>query len=653
MGGNKSLDSAEFYSKNGEIVKSYSKIFFTITAVNYIPYAKVLSESLKTFMGDCTFYLIVCDKINDKLDINVDFGIISLEDLDDDRLYGMAERYNITEFCTSIKPFVFRYLFEHHPGATVCYIDPDILAVSSFDEVFAEIDGGANLVLTPHVLEPSRHHAAPDRTMLKFGSYNLGFLATRANAETDALMAWWCDRLEHECIIDLSEGIFVDQKWADLFPSLIDRVSVLRHAGYNVAYWNLLQRTVTFNGEAWSVNGQPLRFVHFSGNEMTKAGVFSRHGHYIDYAHLGDLKLLYEHYRELVISAGYFEMAKQRYAFNFDGSSGINLHTPTSTADLLKSRNERVNRPRARFDMVSGRRGEADVMHIGRSETLHVKQIGSWEEYLAWRGKGVANFESQRAIEREVEGPKRDWFDVEATCAMCNNVCPMRVSYMYAHTLPDGTVEPNWREHLDCNCGFVNRIRAAMHAMQTIVAPKKYAKIYVTERVTQLFKWLRIRYPNVVGSEYLGPQCGPGQIVDGIRHEDVCKLSFADKSFDLIMSFDVLEHVEHFERAVFELHRCLKAGGTLLFAAPTQFDAPAIVDRVRVRPDGVYDYVMPPEYHGNPVDEKNGALCFRYLGLDVLGMMKKLGFREAKAIFYWSKDYGYLGRDQVIFKATR
>jgi len=43
--------------------------------------------------------------------------------------------------------------------------------------------------------------------------------------------------------------------------------------------------------------------------------------------------------------------------------------------------------------------------------------------------------------------------------------------------------------------------------------------------------------------------------------EDVCSMNFEPNSFDLAISFSVLEHVEDPEAAVFEISRCLKPGG--------------------------------------------------------------------------------------------
>lgn len=626
-------------------------IFFTIVAKNYLPYAKVLHSSLLHHMPKSRFFAAICDDISDLDQDALSFPILSLNDFSEDRLLEMGDRYNITEFCTSIKPFVFRHLINEYPNKNIIYLDPDILITSPFEEMFEALNAGANLVLTPHVLFGSEHTQAPDSTMLKYGIYNLGFLAVYANQPVDKLMQWWCDRLEHECVINLPEGLFVDQKWADLFPAFIDNVHILRHAGYNLAYWNLLQRPTTFENNRWIVDGAPLRFVHFSGNEISRPAVFSRHAPYIDYQHIGDIRILYEYYRSLVIEAGYFELARQRYAFNFSGSTGVNLHTPDNTADRLLQDDYNVARHLVPFTTL-GRAIESPVPSE-RGVELYTRTLLSWNDYLDILNTDHAIFAQHRAAEAEIEQQGSEWFDHLATCAMCRNVTPMRVSYMYAHVTNDGRTIPNWREHLNCKCGFINRIRAAIHYAQTDINPADDEEIYITEQVTDLFKYLRQRHHNLIGSEFLNKDMASGEISGAIRHEDVCKLSFPDDSFGLIMSFDVLEHVENLEAALAEVFRCLKEGGTFLFAAPTQFSSPDIIDRVLVKEDGSYEYIMEPEYHGNPVNMEDGALCFRYLGLDVLDLLRRVGFREAKAILYWSKDYGYLGTNQIFFVAGK
>ena len=54
----------------------------------------------------------------------------------------------------------------------------------------------------------------------------------------------------------------------------------------------------------------------------------------------------------------------------------------------------------------------------------------------------------------------------------------------------------------------------------------------------------------------------------GVRHEDVPRLSFADGSLGLIGTFDVLEHVPAYTEAMSEFFRCLRPGGMLVATVP-------------------------------------------------------------------------------------
>jgi hypothetical protein len=59
---------------------------------------------------------------------------------------------------------------------------------------------------------------------------------------------------------------FVDQKWMDVLASMFPgQVEALRHPGINLSYWNLPYRKLTREGEAYYVNGAPLKAIHFSG----------------------------------------------------------------------------------------------------------------------------------------------------------------------------------------------------------------------------------------------------------------------------------------------------------------------------------------------------------------------------------------------------
>ncbi len=213
----------------------------------------------------------------------------------------------------------------------------------------------------------------------------------------------------------------------------------------------------------------------------------------------------------------------------------------------------------------------------------------------------------------------------------------------------------NWRETLVCpRCGLNNRMRAAVHLFETVVRPGPEASIYLAEQSTPLYRLLKGRYHSVVGSEFLGSSFTPGSTDSrGLRHEDLCHLSFASGSLDAILTFDVFEHVPDYEKAFRECLRALKPGGTMLFSVPFERSSVQTIVRAVLRPDGTLDHRLPPEYHGDPVQPESGCLCYQVFGWDMLACLKRMGFSTVEALGYQSHEFAYLGGEQLIFLAKK
>jgi glycosyltransferase involved in cell wall biosynthesis/SAM-dependent methyltransferase len=1046
---------------------------FTICSKNFTAYAKTLFDSVSEFHPEAEQYMCLCDEVDSGYDpALLPFNTILLRQLEIPGLEGMAERYNITEFNTAIKPFVFNYLFNKLGKQNVVYIDPDIILTSRMEEVIDAFANGAECILTPHILRPAEDVEVHDQNMLKFGIYNLGFLGLRHTDKVVEIVEWWSRRLRFDCVIQIEEGLFVDQKWADLFPAFIPGTVVLHHDGYNVAYWNLSQRQIKRIDGKWYANEQPLRFVHFSGNKLADPHVFSRHARSFNRDNIGDLKYLLDLYRERVYANGHADYSKLPYSFNWNGATGFNKHTPkpysVSSVKVLQSARGLVRRlwsyckyintasrlaggwgalvskvirvfrrggfaaikqrtrnvksiaeimqssmikaplglstasqpewmPRLLFIDWSTPRPDRDAgsltafhllkiyVDLGYNVTfipsdlqffgeytasiralgvrcLHREDVVSVKNHLKMEGENykfvlicrapvaehyiadIRQFAPNAKIilntsdlhylrevrEAEVAGTAvmieaakraKEWeldilrkcdeiivmssveleilkgelpsvdvrliplmfvetaYDcppyeeredflfiggfphtpnVDAVVYFCNEILPLvrislpdikfhiignspppqvlalanlpgviihgymrdispmfracklsvaplrygagikgkigtslaygvpvvatsiavegmeieagqhvlvadtpqqfadaivhlyktkdawtrlsengrdrmlqtyspaagyrrismlmkdidpqhkqidlytlrsfqeyellvrairedilgraaveralikhdqpnffikgfcatcgcesmfNASFMYSYeTTEDGNPIPNWREHLDCvNCGLNNRIRAAMHMFYSRVKPADDAAIYITEQTTSLYRWLKERHPSITGSEYFGDAVPFGAEKAGLRNEDLTALTFADKSFDYILSFDVMEHVGDDIAALREVYRCLKPGGTFLFAAPFAKERERKLVRARMISDGSIEHIMPPEYHGNPVDHENGALCFRYFAWDLIDDMKAAGFKDPMVLHYWSRDFAYLGGEQFMF----
>jgi cyclopropane fatty-acyl-phospholipid synthase-like methyltransferase len=59
-------------------------------------------------------------------------------------------------------------------------------------------------------------------------------------------------------------------------------------------------------------------------------------------------------------------------------------------------------------------------------------------------------------------------------------------------------------------------------------------------------------------------------------------LAFADASFDVVLSFDLFEHIARIDRHVSEVHRVLKSGGYYLFQTPNKY-ADAMFETLMLR----------------------------------------------------------------------
>ncbi len=166
-------------------------------------------------------------------------------------------------------------------------------------------------------------------------------------------------------------------------------------------------------------------------------------------------------------------------------------------------------------------------------------------------------------------------------------------------------------------------------------------RVYITEQVTPLYRWLHARVADLEGSEFLAS--APGEVnQEGIRNEDLTSLSFASNSFDRILSFEVLEHVPDFRSALAEILRCLRPAGKLILSAPFLWNLSETLVRASVLESGEIVHHLPPDYHGNPIDPK-GSLCYYYFSFDLLDVMRELGFANVLVHEYWSKGYVYLG----------
>jgi SAM-dependent methyltransferase len=195
---------------------------------------------------------------------------------------------------------------------------------------------------------------------------------------------------------------------------------------------------------------------------------------------------------------------------------------------------------------------------------LHATKIFSYDEY----NRHVKNHQKDDAenflFEKSLLPKSQTKFMFSGYCYVCKKLVNFLVDFQYSYEV-NNILMPNWRERLECpSCHLVNRMRAIVHLFEQECKPMHDSKIYITEQTTPLYTLLKTTYHNTCGSEYLGDVLGYGYFnQNGIRNEDLTKLSFNNDEFDFILSFDVLEHIPNYRNALLECYRSLKPGGSL------------------------------------------------------------------------------------------
>jgi len=267
---------------SGKPARTPSKVktaFATIVSPNYLAYARVLGDSLACHAPEAQFHVLVVNRPDAEVAAAVgatglqatyatELGLADFEHL--------AYKYDLVELNTALKPSFLKSLFAQGFDQVV-YLDPDICLYQAPSPILEALQG-AEIVLIPHSLSPAMDGLRPsDIDFLRTGTFNLGFLALRRGSQSFALLDWWEKRCLSHGFNDPGFGTFVDQKWMDLAPCYFESVHVLKHAGCNVAYWNLHERAVQGDGGQYLVNGAPLVFFHFSGVDSGAPQVLSRH----------------------------------------------------------------------------------------------------------------------------------------------------------------------------------------------------------------------------------------------------------------------------------------------------------------------------------------------------------------------------------------
>jgi hypothetical protein len=309
---------------------------FTICSKSYIALALSLEQSFLKYHNDINFFIVIADYIDNSFDLSSNIleakNIISV---DNDTFEQMSFKYNITEFCTSIKPFCFEYFFNNNFDF-VSYLDPDILFFSKFNELYFQ---EYSIYLTPHILTIEEKYSGdvPENNILMSGTYNCGFIAIRNDNNGKKIISWWKNRLINNAFMDSANGIYTDQKCIEYIPSFIELkyIFIIRNLGCNISYWNYYERKLITEDEKYyissridSANKYLLCFSHFSGFNYLKLLNGIIENKYISIEKYNDIIPLIENYSEILRKNNHSNYGLLKNNFNnYDnGISVLDIH---------------------------------------------------------------------------------------------------------------------------------------------------------------------------------------------------------------------------------------------------------------------------------------------------------------------------------------
>lgn len=244
-------------------LRDINGVVFTVCNLAYLPKALVLAESLLKY-GHRKLQIYLIDRKREIILPDSLAEFVWIEDVGVPDLYEQAFKYDITEFSTSVKPFITLKLLESFDK--VIFLDPDICVYHSISSIFDQMDEHP-IILTPHYTTPQKNDPAEsDMGMMRFGSFNLGFFAVGKSEEGLGFLSWWNDRCINSCYFEPQFGLSTDQKWVSIAPCFFKKIYISFDMGLNVAFWNLHERWISrgINDDFVVNEVYPLIFFHFS-----------------------------------------------------------------------------------------------------------------------------------------------------------------------------------------------------------------------------------------------------------------------------------------------------------------------------------------------------------------------------------------------------
>lgn len=191
------------------------------------------------------------------------------------------------------RPLIINYVLNLGYEKVLC-LDGDMEVFNNFDWIF---DSNCNVFVTPHITSPIPNdglHPSMEDIRLA-GTYNSAFFVCNNSNETKNFVQWWLKQSIEKGELKREQGLFSEQGWLQFVGDFIENVCVIKHPGFNSAYWRLHEMNLYKNPDGkWMINGLPLYVFHYSGFDMNNPESISVHQNRYKSGQLMELLLNYK-----------------------------------------------------------------------------------------------------------------------------------------------------------------------------------------------------------------------------------------------------------------------------------------------------------------------------------------------------------------------
>ena len=210
-----------------------------------------------------------------------------------------------------------------------------------------------------------------------------------------------------------------------------------------------------------------------------------------------------------------------------------------------------------------------------------------------------------------------------------------------------------YRDFLHCSgCRSIPRERALALVLERNFPDWRTLAIHESSPAERgISAKLKRECPGYVATQFF-PGAARGAVVQGFRNENLEALTYPDASFDLVVTLDVMEHVNRPDEVLREVSRTLRPGGAYLFTVPTYKGRIETERRAHFRSDGSVEHMAEPEYHGNPVSDKGALVTFHY-GYDFAALISAWSWLDVEVSRFHDHRHGVIGDFTEVYLARR